>query len=135
MTFGRPRNPKDLDPDLRELAAAEEAIDSEIDQLERLITEAPRKIRAQQDERRTVMPPPDDLDDRRRQTGFDEALRREEIRNQRRSQTLNLFLLILLVAATLATCLWVYGMVTRAASEPGAPVTSSAPDPTDDPQR
>jgi hypothetical protein len=114
MDFTRPKHARHSDPDLDCLAAAEHELSSKINAFEQFINEAPRQALQQQEERRTVMPPPDDLADRRREKVFYESYTRREIRNVQRSQTRNLLLLPLLLAATVSIALWVYSVLQAA---------------------
>ncbi len=89
------------------------ALESEIAKCESLIESAPLKLREQQERERTTIPAPDDFEDRRRERRFYADLSRGQIINERRSRTRNTVIFVLLVAATVSLCWWIYQELVR----------------------
>lgn len=96
--FGTPNGVED---DLKQL-------DSEIEKFEALIESAPQKLREQRERERTMIPAPDDFADRRRERRFYASLSKGEMKNERRYQTRNTILFVLLACATASICWWIY---------------------------
>ena len=88
-------------------------LDSEIAKFESLIESAPQKLREQRERERTTMPAPDDFADRRRERRFYAELSRGQVRNERRYRTRNTVLFVLLAAATVSICWWIYSELLR----------------------
>ncbi len=100
-----------------ELEEVEAKLQSEAERLEKFLREEPeRKKRELEEERRRLeeessyLAPLDELQDRQREKQFYEDLSRGGIKNRRRQLAGSLFVLILLVAALIATGFWVYGI-------------------------
>lgn len=89
------------------------AIDSEIAKYESLIETAPLKLMEQQERERTTIPAPDDFEDRRREKQFYIALSRGQVINEKRFRTRNTVLFVLLLAATVSLCWWIYQELIR----------------------
>lgn len=88
-------------------------LDSEIEKYQNLIESAPRKLLEQRERERTTMPAPDDFSDRRRERRFYAELSKGQIRNERRYRTRNTVLFVLLTAASLSVCWWIYTELMR----------------------
>ena len=90
------------------MASQEQALYSQIAKYEDFIEKAPERIREQMEKERTTMPAPDDFAHRRRERAFYAQMSRNEIRNERKYRTRNTVLFVLLAAATVSVCWWIY---------------------------
>jgi hypothetical protein len=88
-------------------------IELEIEKYKSMIESAPLKLLEQQERERTTMPAPDDFADRRRERRFYAELSKGQIINERRYRTRNTVLFVLLAAATVSICWWIYSSLVR----------------------
>ena len=88
-------------------------LDTEIAKYESLIENAPLKLLEQRERERNTIPAPDDLEDRRRERRFYADLSKGQIINERRYRTRNTVLFVLLAAATVSVCWWIYSSLVR----------------------
>ena len=88
-------------------------LDLEIEKYESLIENAPLKLLEQRERERTTMPPPDDFAERRRERRFYAEMTKGQIANERRYHTRNTVLFVLLAAATISVCWWIYSSLVR----------------------
>ena len=88
-------------------------IDLEIQKYESLIEDAPRKLLEQRERERNTIPPPDDFAERRRERRFYAELSKGQIINEKRYHTRNTILFVLLAAATVSVCWWIYSSLVR----------------------
>ena len=88
-------------------------IDHQIAKYESMIENAPRKLLEQRERERTTIPAPDDFAQRRRERRFYADLSRGQIINERRFRTRNTVLFVLLAAATVSVCWWIYSSLLR----------------------
>jgi len=96
-------------PSLNELSE----LNIEIAKYESLIENAPLKLLEQQERERNIIPAPDDFEDRRRERRFYADLSKGQIINERRYRTRNTVLFVLLSAATVSVCWWIYSSLVR----------------------
>ena len=89
------------------------SLESQIAEYEALIENAPLKLLEQRERERTTIPAPDDLDDRAREKRFYADLSKGQLINERRYRTRNTVLFVLLVAATMSLCWWIYSELVR----------------------
>ncbi len=88
-------------------------IDLEIEKYESMIENAPLKLQEQRNREKTTIPAPDDFADRRRERRFYAELSKGQIINERRYHTRNTVLFVLLAAATISVCWWIYTSLVR----------------------
>jgi len=89
------------------------ALDLEIQKYESMIENAPLKLLEQRERERTTMPPPDDFAERRRERRFYAEMTKGQIANERKYHTRNTVLFVLLAAATISVCWWIYSSLVR----------------------
>ncbi|MGD1979656.1 MAG: hypothetical protein PVJ98_09695 [Akkermansiaceae bacterium] len=89
------------------------ALDEEIAKYESVLESAPLKLMEQRERERTTIPAPDDFEDRRRERRFYADLSRGQIINERRFRTRNTVIFVLLLAATVSLCWWIYQELLR----------------------
>ena len=88
-------------------------LDLEIQKYESMIENAPLKLLEQRERERTTMPPPDDFIERRRERRFYAEMTKGQIANERKYHTRNTVLFVLLAAATISVCWWIYSSLVR----------------------
>lgn len=93
--------------ELDELARQDAELQDKIKQIQSFIHEAPDKLQKEEDDRIQTLPAPDEISERRREKEFFDRLSRGELKNERRHQAKNGVILVLLVVAITATCLWI----------------------------
>ncbi len=103
----RPAPPPD-GPDLDSLSARERELQEKIAKLQDYVENAPERERQAEEERLRTLPPPSEIMEREREKSFMDKLSRGELKNERRDQTKNGFLLFLLILTILALGLWIY---------------------------
>ncbi len=88
-------------------------LDEEIAKYESLIESAPQRLLDARERERNTIPAPDDFADRRRLKRFNAQLSKGQILNERRYRTRNTILFVLLTAATISICWWIYSELVR----------------------
>jgi hypothetical protein len=88
-------------------------LDSEIEKYEALIENAPLKLLEQQERERHMIPALDDREQRQREKRFYAQMSRGQLINERRYRTRNIVLFVLLLAATVSLCWWMYSELVR----------------------
>ena len=81
-------------------------LESQMNQLESFLEEAPQIQKDQFDEKYATIPPPQELEDLRRERIFHAKLCRNELRNERRYQAQSGVMVALLLCAVVALFAW-----------------------------
>ncbi len=96
------------DPNLEKLAQQETELQDKIKGIQSFLEEAPAKLKQAEQDRMQTLPAPDEISERRREKEFFDRLSRGELKNERRHQTKNGVLLVLLLIAIVSVSLWLY---------------------------
>lgn len=104
--------PREQDNDLSNLNSKEQEIRNQIEELQKLIHEAPQKLQQQREEELTTMPAPDELQEMNRERDFFNNLSRGQLKNEHRHQARSALLFVLLTLATLALAAWIWREIT-----------------------
>ena len=102
-----PEKPEQTSFELDELARQDAELQDKIKQIQSFIHEAPNKLQQEEDDRIRTLPAPDEISERRREKEFFDRLSRGELKNERRHQAKNGVILVLLIIAITAVCLWI----------------------------
>ncbi len=97
--------------DFAEMERQKEALQAQINELQSFIEEAPEKLQREEQERLQTMPAPEELAQRRRENEFAQRLTKGELKNERRNQTRNALLFVLITAAIVCVSLWIYRII------------------------
>jgi hypothetical protein len=89
------------------------SLDSEIEKYESLIENAPLKLLEQKERERHMIPALDDREQRQREKRFYAQMSKGQLINERRYRTRNIVLFVLLLAATVSLCWWMYSELVR----------------------
>lgn len=100
---------------IADIQRQKDALQTQIDELQSFIKDAPEKLQREEQERLQTMPAPDELSQRRRENDFSNRLTKGELKNERRHQARSALLFVLLFSAIISVSLWIYGIITGAA--------------------
>ncbi len=100
--------PPDKGLDLDSLSARERELEEKIASLRDYVEHEPERRRQAREEQMRTLPPPSEVERIKREEAFMDKLTRNELINEKRSQTRSGFLLLLLVLAILALALWIF---------------------------
>lgn len=93
--------------ELAELDKQQASIQDQILEMKTYLEEAPVKKQKEEDDRIRTLPAPDEIYEKRREKEFFDRLSRGELKNERRHQTKNGVIMILLLIAITSVCLWI----------------------------
>ncbi len=99
--------------DLDSLGARELELQAKIAQLQDFVENGPDRLIQAERDRLSTLPPPVEVEERKREKEFMDKLGRGALKNEKRHQAKNGFLLILLILTILVLVFWIYQTVTQ----------------------